>query len=159
VKKLLSMSTTSFIRCGSISRYSGDVHDGYMLSWEDFGPFLKFAIRHRPLVEGNMIVPAASYEFTESIGDSCDDKVTHASVGRDSVKVNLDIAEIEKQFFEQRDESFKLPVGAVEIYLPHLKDVDIETIVKLRQHERDAFIVTTGERRCAKPGAPAAARC
>jgi hypothetical protein len=141
IKKLLSMSTTSFIHCGSISRYSGDVHTGYVLSWEGFGSFLRLILRYRNLVEGNLIIPSASYSFVESIGDLYDlDEVTHANIGKDALKVNLDIDEVEQQFFETPNRGYQAPVGAVEIFLPHLMDISIETIARLRSKEQDAFI-------------------
>lgn len=144
VKKLVSVSTTGFIHCGSIDRYSGDVHTGFVLSWAGFGSFLKLLLRYRHLVEGHLIIPAASYGWVENTGDEFTaSEVTHASIGKDALKaleVNLDVDEIDQRSFESPESGHKTPVGAVEIFLPHLKDIDVETIVRLRGDEQDAFI-------------------
>jgi hypothetical protein len=140
VRKLVSMSTTSFIHCGAISRYSGDVHDGYSASWDAFGQFLSLIFRYRQAVESNLVIPTVSYSFVESIGDLSDETVTHANFGRDSLNVNLEIGEIDRQFLETERPAHEVPVGTVDILLPHLKNVSLETIVRLRVNEQESFI-------------------
>lgn len=138
VKKLLSLSTTSFIHCGHIHENS---EIGFQQYWNDIVPFLDFVVRYRPLVEENLIVPIASYSFREDIGDfGHRDDVTETQIGKEILHLNLSIEEIEKQFFESPNLDYKSPPGSVEIFLPHLKTVDMQTIVRLRRDEQDAFI-------------------
>lgn len=136
LKKLVSLSTTSYIHCGEISQ-DDDVSPGGLV-WRAFGRFLRFAIRYRSLVESNLVIPTAIYAQRNSDMGGIECERTY--IGKDSLKVNLDLTEIEQQFFEFADNSNRPPVGAVEIFLPHLSGIDMNAILRLRQSEEDAFI-------------------
>jgi hypothetical protein len=139
VKKLISLSTTSFVHYGKIHE---DGEHGWQQYWNEIVPFLEFLVRFEPLVRENLVIPTATHSSYYNIGDFSGDPDDRREegTGKEVLHLNFDLEEIEKQFFELRDPNFKPPPGAVEIFLPHLKHVDMQAIVRLRKDERDAFI-------------------
>jgi len=146
VKKLISLSTTSFIHCGSATEHLGDVHTGYAFSWPEIGNFVKVLRRYESLVRENFIVPAASWTLED---DTNDDNlgpryeslvIKRIDIGKKDFRLNLEIEEVERQILEIADPTFPPPAGAVEIFLPHLEHVSIDAIVRFRKQEEDAFV-------------------
>ena len=58
----------------------------------------------------------------------------------EKIKVSLDYDELEKQLYEIPSQVGTLPIGAIDLYLPHLATVGIDTLIELRENEEYAFI-------------------
>jgi hypothetical protein len=145
IRKLLSISTTTIIHCGTIIEHQGDMHNGYYKYWDGINSFLKIISRYRELVEANFIVPIPSYSFTndDDMGDfnNPEDRLNiNKEIGKETLEINLEIEDIKKQFFELSNSENSLPAGSVDIFLPHFKNITTNEIIKLRMNEQNAFI-------------------
>lgn len=149
IKKLVSMSTTSFIHCGQIVKHIGEYStDDYGPSWESKGleSFLSFLVRYKKLIQSNIIIPIPSYRYfnTYNSGDFGHpediEETDYEKIDKGLLNIDLDLDDIKKQFFETRNSNLDTPIGSVELYLPHLENIDFKTIVKLRKTEEEAFI-------------------
>lgn len=143
LKKLVSMTTSSYVHFGNFHRerhYSGTNND-----WNQGRDFINFLLEHKNLVKDNYLVPTFDHKEVENADDwgnsdpRSEWKIYTYSTGKEAYKVNLDLSEVKKQFFEIPSQT-RLPFGSVDLFLPHLEKIDFKTIISLRKKEGNAFI-------------------
>lgn len=139
IKKMLSFSTMSFIQNGTIMRDSFSTHENPSLKWDKgINFFVRFLLNYRPLVERNMIVPFPSVVEREMSSRYIDRQTSFAG---DLLRVDLEYDLIRNQFFELASLETNRSNSLITLYLPHVSMSRLESLVELRDSERDAFII------------------
>lgn len=143
LKKLVSMTTSSYVHFGNFHRERH--YSGHNNNWSQAKDFISFLLEHKDLVKDNYLVPTFDHKEVDNADDwGNSDPITEwktytYSTGKEAYKINLDLSEVKKQFFEIPSQT-KLPFGSVDLFLPHLEKIDFKTIISLRKKEENAFI-------------------
>ena len=147
VKKFVSMTTSSLFEYGNIENEAGGEGDAINI-WDRKAQdsFVQFLLKYRSLVEKNLVVPIATIKQTvrDDMGSRLRNDGKREAVGtstyhRETFNVSLDYDELYRQLSET-PARVAPPAGAISLYLPHLANVDLKDIVRLREDEQDAFI-------------------
>ena len=142
-KKLVSMTTSSLFQFGQIEHDALGFGDPFN-RWEPLAQdqFVQFLLRNNSVIKSNLLVPVATLHYTKIEGWSEEKERTVKEtfrIDKSSFGISLDYEELYSQLSEAPARTTP-PAGAISLYLPHLTNVDLKDIVRLRENEQEAFI-------------------
>lgn len=139
VRKMLSFSSVSFIQNGKIVFDRSSPLGGSVPKWHrGVNFFVRFLLKYRSTIERNMIVPFPNIEQKDR---SMRHTYRHTSFSGSLLPVDLEYDAVSNQFFESGAEGGARPNAFVTLYLPHVSMLSIDSIVKLREEEKNPFIL------------------
>jgi len=131
VKKSILYGTAAVFSMGEFTRWAM----GRMILYAYAIPLqlYEFLLHYRPLIENDLLFPIPSTMTQDGI-EGWFREIEGV------LRVSLTDDELRRQLTEQVGAETLQPAGYVNLYLPHLRNVPLETMAKIRVDEGDAFL-------------------